>query len=152
MIKQNSARPAGLGQGGIAPRRWIAIASLVFTFTIVAYMFLSPDAMPASAAQIGDGGRGKDIFERRCAGCHSLDGEKEGPRLRTVYGRKSGSISSFKYSDAVQKSNVVWDGTTIDKWLTDPGKFIPDNDMAFRLAKPDERSDVIAYLKELSGK
>jgi cytochrome c len=152
MTTEISAWPEGLGRGGLTPRHWVAIVSSAIIFAIVAYIFLSPDVTAAAAVQSGDAGRGKEIFEKRCTGCHSLDGEKEGPRLRTVYGRKAGSIGTFKYSDAVQKSNVIWDSITLDKWLTDPDKFIPDNDMAFRLAKPDERSDVIAYLKQLSGK
>jgi cytochrome c2 len=38
----------------------------------------------------------------------------------------------------------------LDKWLTDPDSLIADNDMAFRVSKPDERADIIRYLKTLS--
>jgi cytochrome c2 len=34
--------------------------------------------------------------------------------------------------------------------LTDTDAFIPDNDMNFRVPSPDERRDIIAYLKTLS--
>ena len=94
---------------------------------------------------------GKDLFERRCSGCHALDNEKEGPRLRGVYGRASGSVSSFKYSDALKAAHITWDATSIDKWLTDPEKFIPNNDMAFQLVNAPERADIVAYLKQLSA-
>ncbi|HJX00360.1 MAG TPA: c-type cytochrome, partial [Terriglobales bacterium] len=87
-----------------------------------------------------------------CGGCHSLDNDKEGPRLRGVYGRKAGTVSTFKYSDALGKTAVTWDDISLDKWLTDPDKFIPDADMAFHLEKADERTDVVAYLKQISGK
>jgi cytochrome c len=96
--------------------------------------------------------RGKEIFERRCGGCHSLDRDKEGPGLRGVYGRAAGSVASFKYSDAIKKAHITWDAESLDKWLSDPDKLIPDNDMGFHLEKADERRDVIAYLKALSGK
>jgi cytochrome c len=95
---------------------------------------------------------GRDLFERRCTGCHSLDSDKEGPRLRGVYGRKSGSVASFKYSDSLKKADITWDEASLDKWLTDPDKFIADSDMDFHLQKPDERTAVVAYLKQLSGK
>src|SRR6201987_1103634 len=49
--------------------------------------------------------RGKQLFEKRCTGCHSLDQDKEGPRLRGVYGRQTGQISSFKYSTALQSAH-----------------------------------------------
>jgi cytochrome c len=95
---------------------------------------------------------GKQIFEKRCTGCHSLDNEKTGPRLRGVYGRPAGSVASFPYSEAVRKSGVTWDNSSLEKWLTDPDAFIPDNDMAFRVTKSEERAAVIEYLKELSQK
>ena len=96
--------------------------------------------------------RGKETFEKRCGGCHSLDGDKEGPRLRGVYGRPSGSVSSFSYSTVLQNAHITWDTESLDKWLTDPDKVVPDADMAFHVDKPDERRDIIAYLKELSAK
>ena len=41
---------------------------------------------------------------------------------------------------------------SLDKWLTDPDGFIPDNDMAFRVTKPEERTKIIEYLKDVSRK
>jgi cytochrome c len=99
-----------------------------------------------------DADRGKELFEKRCTGCHALDNDKEGPRLRGVYGRKSGAIESFNYSDALKRAGIPWDAASLDLWLADPEKLVPDNDMAFRLVKADERTAIIAYLKELSSK
>ena len=95
---------------------------------------------------------GKQVFEKRCTGCHALDNEKTGPHLRGVYGRPAASLTTFPYSDALRKSGVTWDSDTLDKWLTDPDAFVPDNDMAFRVANPEERAAIIGYLKEVSGK
>jgi cytochrome c len=95
---------------------------------------------------------GKQMFEKRCTGCHALDNEKTGPRLRGVYGRPAGSVASFPYSESLRKSGVTWDNSSLDKWLTDPDAFIPDNDMAFRVTNSEERTSIIEYLKELSQK
>jgi cytochrome c len=102
---------------------------------------------PAGAAE-SDAAAGRAVFEKRCTGCHSLDHEKEGPRLAGVVGRRAGTISTFAYSDAVKKSAVVWTEGLLDKWLTDPETVISDNDMSFRLNNPVERAAIIAYLKE----
>jgi cytochrome c len=93
---------------------------------------------------------GKETFEKRCTGCHSLDHEKTGPHLRGVYGREAASVSSFQYSESLRKSGVRWDSGSLDKWLTDPDGFVPDNDMAFRVANKEERAAIIEYLKEVS--
>jgi cytochrome c len=96
--------------------------------------------------------RGKELFEKRCVGCHALDNEKEGPRLRGVYGRISGTVPSFTYSDALAKAQIKWDDASLDNWLTDPEKLVPNNDMAFRVGSAEERGQIIAYLKRLSNR
>jgi cytochrome c len=93
---------------------------------------------------------GKALFEKRCSGCHALDRDKEGPRLGGVYGRNAGAVESFQYSEALKKSGIKWTEETLDKWLTDPDKLVRNNDMAFHVEKPDERSEIIAYLKDSS--
>jgi cytochrome c len=106
----------------------------------------------AEATGEGDAARGKALFEKRCTGCHSLTQNKEGPNLLGVYGRTSGTAAGFAYSAVVEKAQVVWDDKSLDKWLTDPDAFIPGNDMDFLVAKPQDRQDLIRYLRQTSGK
>jgi|GEM_PF-201304 cytochrome c len=96
--------------------------------------------------------RGKQLFEKRCTGCHSLDQDKEGPRLRGVYGRQSGTVPGFTYSAALQSSHLTWDDASLDKWLTDTDSLVAGNDMAFHVPKQDERADIIRFLKTMSVK
>jgi cytochrome c len=132
--------------------------SMLFFISLVILLLVSP--LPGRAAgdgamlgyQAGDADRGKQLFEKRCTGCHSLDQDKEGPRLRNVYGRTAGSISSFKYSDALKSAHLTWDDVSLNKWLTDTESLVPDNDMSFHVPKADERADIIRFLKASSGK
>jgi cytochrome c len=94
---------------------------------------------------------GKDLFERRCGGCHATDRDKEGPRLRSVYGRRAGSVSSFNYSDALRNAEIIWYAETLDRWLTDPETLVPGNDMAFQVVNPAERREIIRFLQQLSS-
>jgi cytochrome c len=57
----------------------------------------------------------------QCASCHSLDTSANafGPSLIGVYGRTAGTVPRFAYSEAVQKSGVVW---TEDNLRKDPSK------------------------------
>ena len=80
-----------------------------------------------------------------------MDRDKEGPRLGGVYGRTAGSLDSFQYSDALKNSKIKWSEDTLNKWLTDTDKLVPNNDMTFHIEKADERSEIIAYLKQNSG-
>jgi len=96
--------------------------------------------------------RGKDLFLRRCSGCHALDLNKEGPRLRNVYGRKAASVPGFSYSDALKKLKLRWVEASLDRWLSDPDSMAPDTDMGFRLTNAEERRALIEYLKSLGVK
>jgi cytochrome c len=100
--------------------------------------------------QTSDSPNGKDIFDRRCGGCHSLDRPMQGPNLRGVYGRRASSGENFRYSEALRNAKFTWNEDLLDKWLTDTEALVPDNDMSFRVVNPDERRAIITYLKSLS--
>ena len=119
------------------------------TLTIVTGAVCAAIAM---AASVKDPDRGRDAFEKRCTGCHALDKIKIGPPLRSVYGRNAGKDPQFAYSDAVKSASVTWDESTLNRWLTDTERVIPDNDMSFRLNDATDRANIIAYLRQLSGK
>ena len=92
--------------------------------------------------------KGKSVFEQ-CAACHSLGdpGDYDGPMLKGVMGRKAGSLEDYRYSAAMKRSDVTWDTTTLDKYVTDPQAFIPGNRMAFAgINDKAQREDLIAYL------
>jgi len=118
------------------------------TLTIVTGVVCGTLAIAASGK---DAYRGRTTFEKRCSGCHALDKTKIGPPLRGVYGPNAGKDPQFAYSEAVRKTSVTWDESTLDRWLTDTESVIPNNDMAFRLNDAADRADIIAYLRQLSG-
>ena len=125
--------------------RSIAVAAGAFTFVLVGLTL-------SNAGRAQTSGSGKELFQNRCGGCHALDRDKEGPRLHGVYARTAGSIDSFLYSEALKKSKIVWTEETLDRWLTNTEKLVPGNDMTFHVEKADQRREIIAFLKQDSGK
>ena len=126
-------------------------ARLAALCALIALLTLAACAQLAALAE-GDAARGQQLFESRCTGCHALNENRGGPKLRGVYGRTSGTAEGFAYSAAIMKAAVVWDEKSLDKWLTDPDAFIPGNAMDFSVPKEEERQDLIAFLKKSSGK
>jgi len=105
-------------------------------------------AGPAAAIDLaGDADRGEQIYQA-CTDCHSLDKNDVGPRHRGVFGRKAASLPDYDYSDALKSANIVWNEEALNKWLTDPKAVAPGAKMFFHLDNPQDRADVIAYLKE----
>ena len=122
--------------------KWTNLTLMILTGVVCATI--------AMAASVKDAGR--STFEKRCASCHALEKTKVGPPLRGVYGRNAGKDPQFTYSDPVKNASVMWDESTLDRWLTDTESVIPGNDMPFRLNDAADRANIIAYLRQLSGK
>jgi cytochrome c len=99
----------------------------------------------------GDPVRGKTIFEKRCTGCHSMEQNREGPRLSGVFGRSSGTVADFHYSTALVKARIVWNDVSLEQWLADPNILVPGNEMDFYVATRQERRDLIRFLKQASS-
>src|ERR1700757_1489211 len=129
--------------------RWLRVCmSLLMAFFAGAVVVTSfhSFALPAVAQSSGKP-RGQDAFEKRCTGCHSLDQDKEGPRLRGIYGAKAATLSdTFEYSTALKNSTVTWNDATLDQWMDDAEKLAPGTDMFFRVPKAEERADIVVYL------
>jgi len=103
----------------------------------------------ANADGDGDAAHGQEIYESRCIACHSPDTNRVGPMHRGVFGRKAGSLPDYTYSKALKGTDFVWNDETLNKWLTNPQAFVPGQKMNFKVAKAEDRADLIAYLKSL---
>ncbi|OKO91238.1 cytochrome C [Bradyrhizobium sp. NAS80.1] len=118
-----------------------------FGFVVLALVAFQTSAF----AQQGDASRGQQAF-RICAACHSLEPDRNmtGPSLARLWGRKAGGLASFeRYSDALNSSGIIWDDRSLDAWLTDPDRMVPDNEMPFEGIKDERaRADLLAFLKE----
>lgn len=95
----------------------------------------------------GDVDRGEKIYQS-CQDCHSLDANEVGPMHRGVFGRAAGTVPDYAYTSALKNSKIVWTEETLDQWLAGPSKLVPGTKMFFRLAKHEDRADVIAYLRD----
>ena len=75
-----------------------------------------------------------------------------GPSLYGIVGRPAGTIAGFDYSAANRDSGITWSEETMFEYLENPQEFIKGTKMIFRgLPKPQDRADVIAYLKSVSA-
>jgi len=110
---------------------------------------------PGAVAQPGlegDAARGEVVFNKRCTGCHSLTLDHEGPRLQNVYGRASGGVAGFNYSNALRDAHFVWDDRLLQRWLEDPEALVPGTNMDFRVVRPQERADLARFLRASAGR
>jgi cytochrome c len=118
---------------------------------ITVAIFACAAAQLTSAA--GDPTRGAAAF-RVCATCHSVEPGTNltGPSLAHVWGTRAASAQGFhRYSEALQRSGIVWNEQSLERWLADPQALVRGTAMTFPgMRDARERADVVAYLRAVS--
>ena len=99
-----------------------------------------------------DAAKGQTVM-KKCAACHTWDKggkNKVGPNLYGILGRAAGSVDGFKYSSGMQaRAGEIgaWSYDTLGEFLAGPKKFIKGSAMALAVKKPNQRADVIMFLR-----
>ena len=97
-------------------------------------------------------GPGALQFARKCSLCHTLTsdgGNRAGPTLYKVFGRRVGTLPGYPYSEALKKADIIWNAKTIELLFDlGPNHYLPGTKMPLqRIADPKKREALIAYLK-----
>jgi glucose/arabinose dehydrogenase/cytochrome c2 len=107
----------------------------------------------ATCAWSADPQAGRAIFQQQCAVCHTAEpndnGGAQGPSLIGVFGRRAASNPNFAYTDALRKSNLVWDASTLNRFLAAPTTVVPGTAMAIAVPDATDRENIIAYLESV---
>ncbi|KAL1935713.1 hypothetical protein VTP01DRAFT_4853 [Rhizomucor pusillus] len=82
-----------------------------------------PGKDATTAMPKGDAAKGAKLFKTRCAQCHTVEkvaisSNKLGateprPNLHGLFGRQSGKVPGFSYTDANRDKGVVWEEQTL---------------------------------------
>ena len=122
-------------------------ALTIITFTAAA-------ALAGPALAEGDAAAGEKVFNK-CKACHTVEEGKNrvGPSLFNIVGRQPATVDGFRYSKAMAEfaAGHVWVEETLSGYLEAPKDVVNGTKMAFvGLKNPEDRDDVIAYLKQFS--
>ena len=94
---------------------------------------------------------GEKIF-KKCAACHSITkggGNKIGPALWGILGRKAGSLSDYKYSKAMVAFGKQWSFEQMNGFLTKPKEWVKGTKMSYAgLKNAKDRAALILYMNE----
>jgi len=117
-------------------------------FACAAAVMFSPSAMAQDAAA------GEKVFAQ-CRACHQVGPTARnlvGPKLNGLFGRKSGTIEGYNYSDANKKSGITWDEAVFAEYIKNPRAKIPGTKMIYAGLKDEKRiNDLTAYLKQFDA-
>jgi cytochrome c len=106
------------------------------------------------AAYAGD--HGAEVF-RACVACHTLaadEGNKAGPSLAGIFGRRIATLPGYHYSDALKRMNIVWTPETVSKMFeVGPMAYTPGTKMPEQtIGSPEDRKALVEFLAKATAK
>lgn len=114
---------------------------------------VEPKEIERTIALAGDADAGKNIFRKKCMGCHTAakgEPDRTGPNLWGVVGREKGASPEYRYSTPMKAMGGVWNEADILGFIAGPRTFLPDTKMTFAGIKNEqERADTLAFLNTL---
>ena len=106
------------------------------------------------AAYAGD--HGAEIF-RACVACHTLspdEGNKAGPTLSGVFGRRIATLPGYNFSPALKKLNIVWTPETVSRLFeVGPANYTPGTKMPEQtIGSAEDRKALVDFLAKATAK
>src|SRR5262249_33890392 len=106
------------------------------------------------AAYAGD--PGAEVF-RACVACHTLspdEGNRAGPTLAGIFGRRIASLPGYNFSAALTKLDIVWTPETVAKLFeVGPAAYTPGTKMPEQtIGSPDDRAALVKFLEKATEK
>jgi cytochrome c len=129
-------------------RRWSAISGEPIDSVLV--------GAQADPLSVYTGDRGAEVY-RACIACHALtpdEGNKAGPSLAGIFGRKIATLPGYRYSDALTKMDIVWTPDTVAKLFeVGPAAYTPGTKMPEQtIGAADDRKALVDFLERVTAK
>jgi cytochrome c len=104
------------------------------------------------AAYAGD--PGAELF-RACVACHTLspdEGNRAGPTLAGIFGRRIATLPGYNFSDALKKLDIVWTPETVAKLFEiGPAAYTPGTKMPEqRIGSQADRKALTDFLEKVT--
>lgn len=91
----------------------------------------------------------------KCRACHQVGETAKntvGPILNGLFGRKSGTVAGYNYSEANKNSGLTWDEAVFIDYIKDPKGKMPGTKMSFAGIKNEQEiKDLTAFLKQFAA-
>ena len=125
-------------------RRWDAV-----TGDPIGPMAMGGDGDPLAAF---GGDHGAEVF-RACVACHTLgldQGERAGPSLHGVFGRRIATLPGYNFSPALKELNIVWTPETVAKLFeVGPMTYTPGTKMPEQtIGSAEDRDALVKFLEK----
>ena len=102
------------------------------------------------------GDHGAEVF-RACVACHTLspgEGNKAGPTLSGIFGRRIATLPGYNFSPALKKLQIVWTPETVSKLFEiGPANYTPGTKMPEQtIGSAEDRQALVEFLEKATKK
>jgi cytochrome c len=123
-------------------RRWNAVTGEPIDSTLV--------GAPEDPIKQYAGDHGAEIF-RACVACHTLkpdEGQKAGPTLWHIFGRRIATLPGYNFSPALKKLDIVWSKETVARLFEiGPAHYTPGTKMPEQtIGAEEDRKALVDFL------
>ncbi len=100
------------------------------------------------------GERGAEVF-RACVACHTLtreEGNRAGPTLSGIFGRRIASLPGYDFSPALKKLDIIWTPETVSKLFeVGPMTYTPGTKMPEQtIGSAEDRAALVRFLVKVT--
>jgi len=129
-------------------RRWDALSGEPIGAAVI--------GAPADPLTAYAGDPGADVF-RACVACHTLspdEGNRAGPTLAGIFGRRIASLPGYNFSAALKKLDITWTPETVAKLFeVGPAAYTPGTKMPEQtIGSADDRAALVRFLEKATKK
>ncbi len=129
-------------------RRWDAVSGEPVDAVVV--------GAPSDPLAQYAGDPGAHVF-RACVACHTLspdEGNKAGPTLHRLFGRRIATLPGYNFSPALKKLNIVWSPETVSKLFEiGPAHYTPGTKMPEQtIGSAADRKKLVEFLGKVTVK
>jgi cytochrome c len=101
------------------------------------------------------GEHGAEVF-RSCVACHTLspdEGNKAGPTLHGIFGRRIATLPGYNFSPALKKLDIVWTPETVSKLFeVGPEHYTPGTKMPEQtIESAEDRKALVEFLAKTTN-
>jgi cytochrome c len=98
---------------------------------------------------------GAEVF-RACIACHTVrpdDGNRAGPTLAGIFGRRIATLPGYRYSEALKKLDIVWTPETVAKLFeVGPAAYTPGTKMPEQtIGSAEDRAALVHFLERVTN-
>ena len=133
-------------------KSWIRAIAVIAIALMVEEVYLAAPALAEESPQYTAKPAGSDGPAGQCVVCHSIEKGapwRVAPTLWGIVGTPKAGAKGYGYSQALATAGGTWTVQDLDKYLANPGQFLPGTSKVVSVTDAKERARIIEFLGAL---